>query len=118
MGRNVRQTERNIGIAPHQIAMQLRQLFDDVQAWQEFGVYPLDEQAVRIHHRLTFIHPFPNGNGRCSRVMADLFLERHAAAPFSWGPTPHGEPVRQQYLAALRQADAGDMHPLLVFVRS
>jgi len=113
-----RQTERNIGVAPYQIAMQLRQLFDDVQAWREFGTYPIDEQAVRLHHKLTFIHPFPNGNGRCSRVMADLFLESHGAKPFSWGPAPHGSAVRQQYLAAIRRADAGDMHQLLEFVRS
>jgi Fic-DOC domain mobile mystery protein B len=113
-----RQTERNIGVAPYQIAMQLRQLFDDAQAWRDFGFYSLDEQAARLHHKLTFIHPFPNGNGRCSRVMADLFLQLHGAEPFSWGPAPHGAPVRQQYLAAIRQADTGDMRQLLEFVRS
>lgn len=80
-----RHTERNIGVAPHQIAMQLRQLFDNVGAWQEFGTYPLDEQAARLHHQLTWIHPFPNGNGRCSRVMADLFLQSHGVKPFTWG---------------------------------
>jgi Fic-DOC domain mobile mystery protein B len=113
-----RQTERNIGVAPYQIAMQLRHLFDDVQAWQEFMTYPLDVQAAHLHHRLTFIHPFPNGNGRCSRVIADLFLQRHGSEPFSWGPAPHGAAVRQQYLAAIRAADTGDIHPLLAFARS
>jgi Fic-DOC domain mobile mystery protein B len=113
-----RQTERNIGVAPYQIAMQLRQLFDNVAAWQEYGAYSLDMQAVTLHHKLTVIHPFPNGNGRCSRVMADFFLQRHAAEPFSWGPAPHGAAVRKRYLEAIRQADAGDMQPLLAFVRS
>ena len=61
-----RTTERNIGIDPAQIATAVRQLFDDVAAWQEYGSYPLDEQAARLHHRLTVIHPFPNGNGRTS----------------------------------------------------
>lgn len=113
-----RQTERNIGVAPYQIATQLRQLFDNAHAWQEFGTYPLDEQAVRLHHQLTFIHPFPNGNGRCSRVMADMFLLRHGGEQFSWGPAPHGPMVRQEYLAAIRNADCGDIASLLAFVRS
>ena len=113
-----RLTERNIGIAPHQIAMQLRQIFDNVGAWQKFGVYPLDEQAARLHHQLTFIHPFPNGNGRCSRVMADLFLQSCGAQPFTWGPAPHDRTVRQRYLEALRLSDAGDLRLLLEFVRS
>lgn len=113
-----RATERNIGVAPHQISMQLRQLFNNVGAWQEFGTYPLDEQAARLHHQLTFIHPFPNGNGRCSRLMADLFLQSHGARPFTWGPAPHDRLVRQRYLEAVRQADTGDLEPLLLFVRS
>lgn len=113
-----RQTERNIGVAPYQIAVQLRQLFDNVGAWREFGTYPLDEQAARLHHQLTFIHPFPNGNGRCSRVVADMFLLKHGGTQFTWGPAPHGKDVRRRYLAAIRHADAGDIGPLLNFVRS
>lgn len=113
-----RLTERNIGVAPHQIAMQLRQLFDNVGAWQASGTYPLDEQAARLHHQLTYIHPFPNGNGRCSRVMADLFLQSHGAQPFTWGPAPHDQQVRQRYMDAVRQADTGDLGPLLGFVRN
>lgn len=113
-----RMTERNIGVAPHQIAMQLRQLFDNIGAWLAFGTYPLDEQAARLHHQLTYIHPFPNGNGRCSRVMADLFLQSHGAEPFTWGPEPHDHRVRQRYLEAVRQADTGDLGLLLGFVRS
>ena len=113
-----RTTERNIGVAPHQISMQLRQLFDNVVAWQAYSTYPLDEQAARLHHKLTYIHPFPNGNGRCSRIMADLFLQSNGAPPFTWGPAPHDQQVRQRYLQAVRQADTGDMTLLLAFVRS
>ncbi len=113
-----RSTERNIGVAPHQIAVQLLQLFDNVGAWREFGSYPLDEQAARLHHQLTYIHPFPNGNGRCSRVMADMFLLQQGAEMFTWGPRPHDASVRRDYLTAIRSADAGDIAPLLAFVRS
>lgn len=115
-----RSTERNIGIDPLQIRVELRQLFDDVAAWAEFDTYPIDEQAARLHHRLTWIHPFPNGNGRTSRSMADLFLVSRAVLPFSWGANARLAPneIRARYLAAVRAADARDLAPLMAFVRS
>lgn len=113
-----RATERNIGVAPHQVAMQIRQLMDDVAAWQQYGTYEIDERAARLHHRLTFIHPFANGNGRSSRVMADLFLRQNDAQPFTWGAGLPDDGARACYLAAIRQADAGDLGPLLAFVRN
>lgn len=115
-----RRTERNIGIDPLQIRVAVHHLFQDVGAWQEFNTYPLDEQAARLHHRLTWIHPFPNGNGRTSRAMADLFLASRGAQPFSWGANtglaPHK--IRTRYLEAVRAADTHDLAPLLTFVRS
>jgi Fic-DOC domain mobile mystery protein B len=114
-----RSTERNIGVAPHQIAMQLRLLFDDTKAWREFDTYPLDEQAYRLHHRLTAIHPFPNGNGRSSRLMADYYLTQNGADPFTWGAVRiSSESVRRTYLQAIRAADSGDYAPLAEFVRA
>lgn len=112
-----RNTERNIGVAPHQISMQLRQLFDDVAAWREFAAYPLDAQAYRLHHRLTVIHPFPNGNGRSSRLLADYYLVQQNASRFTWGASMAHAHVRNAYLAAIRAADAGDYLPLADFVR-
>ena len=115
-----RRTERNIGIDPLEIQVALRQLFDDVRAWTEFGSFPVDEQAARLHHRLTWIHPFPNGNGRTSRAMADLFLASHGARRFSWGANtklPSVE-IRARYLEAVRAADARDFAPLMAFVRA
>ncbi len=67
-----RKSERNMGIAFFEIPMALRQMLQDVKAWIECNTYPPDEIAVRFHHRLVQIHPFPNGNGRHSRLMADL----------------------------------------------
>ena len=115
-----RHTERNIGVDPLQIRVELRQLFDDVGAWIEFSTYPLDEQAARLHHRLTWIHPFPNGNGRTSRAMADLYLASRGAATFSWGANTDLAPgeIRARYLAAVRAADGHDLAPLMAFVRS
>lgn len=110
-----RSTERNIGIAPHQISVQLRQLFGDVIAWRQYESYDHDEQAVRLHHRLTWIHPFPNGNGRASRLAADYYRVEQGGEPFTWGQGLGPDEARTAYLGALRSADAGDFAPLLAF---
>ena len=69
-----RKSERNLGIAFYEIPVALRQLLEDARTWIEYNSYPPDEIAVRFHHRLVQIHPFPNGNGRHSRLMADLLV--------------------------------------------
>ncbi|MBI1891358.1 MAG: mobile mystery protein B [Burkholderiales bacterium] len=115
-----RTTEKNIGIDPARISAALHDLCEDVKAQLEFQSYPMDEIAARFSHRLVSIHPFANGNGRLSRTIADLLLVRHGAERFTWGAgnlIEEGE-VRQQYLVALRAADAKDYGPLLLFVRS
>ena len=113
-----RDTERNIGIAPHAISSNLRNLLLDAKAWDQYRTYPLDERAARLHHRLTAIHPFPNGNGRWARVFTNLYLEQSVAAKFSWGNSLNPELRRASYLGAIRLADAHDYSALLEFVRS
>lgn len=113
-----RDSERNIGVPPHSISTELKKLLDDAAAWDEFETYPIDERAARLHHRLTFIHPFPNGNGRCSRIFADLYLEQRGSNPFSWGEGLPRNAQRRAYLDAIRTADSLDYRPLLDFVRS
>lgn len=115
-----RQTERNIGVAPHQIAVELRQLLDDCRYWVGHDTYPVDEIAARFHHRLVWIHPFPNGNGRHARLATDLLLASLGQPRFSWGRANlvDAGQTRQAYVAALRAADAKDIRPLLGFVRS
>lgn len=115
-----RTTERNLGIPHFEIPMAVRELLQDAKTWVEHKTYPADEIAVRFHHRLVTIHPFPNGNGRHSRLMADLLVISLGGERFSWGRTnlqQAGE-VRQQYIAALRAADNHDYGPLLRFARS
>lgn len=82
----------------------------------------LDELAARFHHQLVLIHPFPNGNGRCCRLIVDLLLQKMGLEPFTWGSGGHTSLVSQsemraEYLAALRAADQGDISPLLAFAR-
>jgi len=115
-----RTTEKNIGVAPQRIAEEVAKVLADAAYWVEHGTYALDEIAARLHHRLVWIHPFPNGNGRHARLFADALLAVHRAAPFTWGsrdPTGQGD-ARERYLAALRKADAGDLAALVAFARS
>lgn len=115
-----RTSERNIGIAYYEIPMSLRQLLADATAWIEHRTYSSDEIAVRFHHRLVQIHPFPNGNGRHSRLMADLLVMKLGGKRFTWGSTSLQDAgkVRRHYIDALQAADNHDMAPLLVFARS
>lgn len=115
-----RDSIKNIGVDPSHIRLELRNLFDDVAAWDEFNSFPIDERAARLHHRLTWIHPFPNGNGRTSRAMADLYLTTRGAKRFTWGEAA-GRPAaetRSAYLDAIRAADRHDYGPLMAFVRA
>lgn len=116
----IRNSDRNIGMAFHQIRPQMRLLVEDARYWVDNGTYPADEIAVRFHHRLVLIHPFPNGNGRHGRLAADLLAVRLDRPRLTWGRVSlvESEETRRRYIAALRAADAHDIRPLLEFARS
>lgn len=115
-----RTTARNIGIDAYRIGVELHQLLGDVHYWIEHQSFPPDEIAVRFHHRLVAIHPFPNGNGRHARLAADLLAVQLGLPRLTWGRANLVEPkeTRQAYVAALRAADHHDIAPLLAFARS
>lgn len=116
-----RTTGKNIGGPAWQIAPELRNLCADCTVWMEHDSYPADEIAARFHHRLTAIHPFPNGNGRHARLMTDIILVHLLnRKPFTWGSgnLVNAGDCRQQYINGLRSADSQDYQPLLAFVRS
>ena len=114
-----RTSERNIGVAPYQIPVSVLQLFDDVNFWIENKTYSNHEIAVRLHHKLVQIHPFPNGNGRVSRLMADLVFQKLEGKSLYWGDSNlvNVSDARARYIAALRKADAGDYSDLLAFTK-
>lgn len=115
-----RTTAKNIGVPADRIAVDLRDLLGDAQYWIAHATWSIDEIAVRFHHRLVTIHPFPNGNGRHARMATDVLLRSLEAPPFSWGATDLARigDARAAYLEALRRADRSDYGPLSVFVRS
>ena len=116
-----RKTEKNIGVAWYQISIDLKNLCDDVEYWIEHKTFLPDEIAARFHHRLVFIHMFPNGNGRHARLMADVLLEHVLEQPtFTWGSGSLSTPseVRKKYIEALRNADNDEYELLMEFVRS
>jgi len=116
-----RKTNKNIGVDKWQIPIELRYLLDDVRYWHENNTFPSDEIAVRFKHRIVSIHCFSNGNGRHSRLMADIIIEKIYKKPvFSWGAanlSSEGD-VRVAYLRAVKAADKGDYGLLLAFARS
>jgi Fic-DOC domain mobile mystery protein B len=116
-----RKTNKNIGVDKWQISAALKSLLDDLRYWYEHNTYPPDEIALRFKHRLVSIHCFTNGNGRHSRLMADIIIEKIFQRPvFTWGATSvSGEgDARMAYLRALKAADRGDYSLLLAFAGS
>ncbi len=116
-----RLTAKNIGIDWYQIPIELKKLCDDVQYQMTHQTFQLDEIAVRFHHRLVWIHAFPNGNGRHARLIADVLLTKNGSPRFTWGKNQDlqkATPIRTQYIQALRLADGGNYSHLLTFVRS
>jgi Fic-DOC domain mobile mystery protein B len=116
-----RKTNKNIGIDRWQIAVQLKYLLEDVEYWTENNSYPPDEIAIRFKHRLVSIHCFPNGNGRHSRLMADIVIDKMFHRPvFTWGALilKKSYESRKVYLKALKAADKGDYSLLMIFSRS
>jgi Fic-DOC domain mobile mystery protein B len=115
-----RRTGKNIGVPVHQIRERVISLFGDARYWIENSTYSPDEVAVRFHHRLVLIHPFPNGNGRHARLIADLLVVKLGRREFTWGSAnlvTEGA-ARKRYLEAIRAADNGDIQPLFNFARS
>jgi Fic-DOC domain mobile mystery protein B len=119
-----RTADRNLGIPYWQIRVGMRNLEADAQAWltdTSATRFNDDECAIRLGYRLVVIHPFPNGNGRWSRLASDALIVALGGHRFTWGGaslTETGQ-LRRSHITALQAADtAGDFGPLMAFARS
>jgi len=116
-----RNSNKNIGVDKYQVATDLRMLLGDCIYWIENNTFNPDEIAVRFKHRIVSIHCFANGNGRHSRLIADIIIEKiFGGEVFTWGSSHllSGSESRAKYLTALRAADNGDYEALIRFARS
>jgi Fic-DOC domain mobile mystery protein B len=115
-----RASNKNLGIDRMIILPRLYEVLDRIRYWIEHETFPPDEIAIRFHHGVVFIHPFPNGNGRWSRLMADILAVRLGQRRFTWGRSSlrGADETRRAYIAALKAADGHDIGPLLTFARS
>jgi Fic-DOC domain mobile mystery protein B len=114
-------SQKNIGVDYWIIPQELNMLLGDALTWFEQEIYSADELAIRFKHRLVSIHCFSNGNGRHSRLMADIIIEKlFETDPFTWGEADlnkQGE-SRSKYLSTLKAADNGRIEDLVKFARS
>jgi Fic-DOC domain mobile mystery protein B len=115
-----RTTERNMGWEPYRIVEGVHNALADAHYQFVHRTYAPEEIAIRLHYRMVVIHPWVNGNGRHARLLADSALAAWGGRSLSWGvKSSSSKPgmARRLYIDALRQADAGDILPLLKFCR-
>lgn len=101
--------------------MNLKVLCDDALYWIENNTYSPEEIAIRFKHRIVSIHCFTNGNGRHSRLMADIIIGKlFNKELFTWGTNNlfKANETRKAYLQAVKQADQNNYQPLLDFAIS
>ncbi|MBC7487166.1 MAG: mobile mystery protein B [Cytophagaceae bacterium] len=116
-----RKSEKNIGVQWITIGVELQTLIDDAKYWIVHDSYSPEETALRFKHRLVKIHCFPNGNGRHSRIMADIIMESiFKSEPFSWNHSNMVRPdqTRRNYIDAIREGDRGNIQPLIDFAKN
>lgn len=117
-----RQVELNIGVPPHKVVEEIGRLLGDFHAWHALTAeeMPILERAARLHHRLAWIHPFRNGNGRHARMTADVYLysQRQALPNWPGEELAATNETRKRYLAALKAADRGDFELLVALIQS
>ena len=109
-----RTSDTTIGAYWADVPVRVRDFIEDGRYWLEHQVFPVDEAALRLHHRLVKIHPFPNGNGRHARLWCDLLLRQNGRPPFRWRAEEldHAGDARDRYIHALRRADDEDFAEL------
>lgn len=116
-----RDSEKNIGVKSYKIVVELKNLLDDAVFWFQNNTYSNEEFAIRFKHRLVSIHCFPNGNGRHSRLFADLIMQKlYDRSYFTWGKENlnKANETRKNYIKALQEADNNYFKPLIDFAKS
>lgn len=111
----LRQVELSIGVKAYMVSIELKNLVDDFAYWDKNKTFDTIEIASRLHHRVVQIHPFKNGNGRWSRMLANIYLKLNGLQPTKWNENllSKENPHRDDYIEALKKADNGDYSELV-----
>jgi len=110
-----RSVELSIGIKAYLVPVALKELANDIAYWDTHEIFDIYETAARLHHRAVQIHPFQNGNGRWSRMLANIYLRQHGSMPVKWQEDllAKENPKRDSYIQALKEADNGRYEKLI-----
>ena len=112
-----RKTNKNLGVDKADIKNYVLMALDDCKYWIDKEIYPPDEICIRFKHKVVSVHPFCNGNGRFSRLIADILANHFFNLPvFTWGGIDNIN-RRKAYLNALRKADLNNFNELIEFSR-
>ena len=118
-----RTTNKNIGVEPYKISTEIKNLCDDCEYWIENKTYEWVEIAARFHHKVVWIHPYANGNGRFSRILTDILLKKHRQPKLTWGQITYTQNdfstescLRTEYILSLREADQKKYKKLMAFM--
>ncbi len=111
----LRQVELSIGVKAYLVSTELKKLVDDLEYWHTNKTFDTIEIASRLHHRAVQIHPFKNGNGRWSRMLANIYLKQNGLNPTKWNENllSKENPHRDDYIKALKKADNNDYSELI-----
>lgn len=113
-----RTREVNIGVAPMEISVALRNALDGIQyRWQHTSDWTAHGLGIAVHAETVRIHPFIDGNGRTTRLLADLvFVAAQDVEPpevYDWNVE------KSRYIDLLREYDrTRDARPLAEFVKT
>ena len=111
----LRQVELSIGIKAYMVATELKKLSEDLEYWDREKTFDVYEIATRLHHKAVQIHPFKNGNGRWSRMLANIYLRKKGLMPVKWQEDlmASENAKRDDYIKALKKADKSDFEDLI-----
>lgn len=116
----IRKTEKNIGITPLHILTELDQLVNNINFQIQTKDYSWEELATNFHHKLVWIHPFVNGNGRHARLATEILATKLKHKLPTWGITlinkVEKSEIRKSYIEGLKLADKGEIGTLKDFI--
>jgi len=114
-----RLSEKNIGVEPWRVASEMKKFIEDAHFWVEKNSFESwSELLAHFHHKLVFIHPFPNGNGRFSRIVTNYLCVKNDKPVPSWYLDLPSEKRRAKYIDSLRAADEKKYSDLIDFFKN